>query len=428
VFELLATLVARSLVIADTEGSETRYRFLETIRQYAQEHLDESGDGDRLRAAHAVYYAGFAEVAIPAAVGPDGVAWEHRFRREFDNVRAALTWATDTGDVDTALRLLAVWDAPAQFDDATLVLTAGWACETVLAIPDASEHPKYPAALGGAGYLAWARGDQDQARRRCEEALAAEKRLGTDPSIGIWIVLSQVALAQGHADEAVGHTRQGVALARARREPAPLAQALAFSALAHSLAGDPAAALPEADEAVVLIRHLANAHVVENSLALAAFALGDSDPERALALAREAVALSAPGQHNAACGIAGDLAARQGYRRDALAYFAQAIDSLHWVGNRTGLGAVLGSVASLLADHDPQAAAVLQGAGDALAPGYSHAAHTIEATARAIATEDATLGATRRHELHTQGTAMNDNDLVAYANAAITRSLADEST
>ncbi|MEX2031359.1 MAG: LuxR family transcriptional regulator, partial [Dehalococcoidia bacterium] len=49
VFDALAALVARSLVVADTEGVDTRYRLLETIRQYAQEHLDGGGDGDRLR-------------------------------------------------------------------------------------------------------------------------------------------------------------------------------------------------------------------------------------------------------------------------------------------------------------------------------------------------------------------------------------------
>src|SRR4029453_14626655 len=57
VFELLAGLVARSLVQADAAGSETRYRLLETVRQYAQEHLDDSGETDSMRAAHASWGA-----------------------------------------------------------------------------------------------------------------------------------------------------------------------------------------------------------------------------------------------------------------------------------------------------------------------------------------------------------------------------------
>jgi predicted ATPase/tetratricopeptide (TPR) repeat protein len=428
VFELLATLVSRSLVIADTDGAETRYGLLETIRQYAQDHLDESGDGDRLRAAHGAYFATFAELAIPNAVGPDGVEWERRVQRELDNIRAALIWSTETSDLDTAIRLLAVWDAPAQFPDPSLMSGLRWASNTVLARPEASEHPKYPAALGGAGFLAWADGDQHLGRSRCNEALAAEQRLGSNPSIGIWNVLTQISLAEGHATEAVEHAVRAVALARARGEPASLAQTLATSALAHALAGDPTAALPAAEEAVVLIHRLANPHVLENALAMAAFALGDSEPERALALAREAVALSAPGEPNAACGIAGYLAARQGDRRAALTYYAEAVGTMHWMGNRTGLGAILGSVATLLADRDPEATAVLLGAGDALAPAYSHAAQTVEARTIAIATVDASLGAPRRHERHAHGMTMNDAEAATYANAAIIRSLADETT
>ena len=111
VFELLATFVARSLVVADTDGDETRYRFLETIRQYAQDRLDASGDGDRMRSAHAAYFADFVEAAITNLVGRDGLEWQRRFELEFDNVLAARSWATDTPDVDIALRLVCVWDA-----------------------------------------------------------------------------------------------------------------------------------------------------------------------------------------------------------------------------------------------------------------------------------------------------------------------------
>ena len=424
VFELLAALVARSLVVADTEGVDTRYRLLETIRQYAQEHLDASGDGDHLRREHGAYYAAFGEVAITNTVGPEGVDWTSRLEREFDNIRAALTWATDTSDVDTAVRLLAMWDAPVLFPDAVIISTAKWAGDTVPAMPGASEHPRYPSALAVAGMLAWSLNDQERARRLSEEALAAEQRLGTEPSPLVWFVLGNAALAQGHADEAVEHARHAVALARAQGEPARLAEALAQSGLAHTLAGNSAGALPEAEEAVALVHRLANPRVVENTLAMAAFALGDAEPERALALAQEAVALTAPGAHNLACAFAGDLAARLGRRRDALASFGEAIDTMHWLGNRTGLGTIVGRVADLLVDDDPEACAVLQGAGDALVPGYTHAPHTVEDHERAIVMMDATLGAERRHELYLDGQAMSDGDAADYAIAAIMRILA----
>ena len=58
VFELLASLVARSLVVAEEHGPETRYRLLETIRQYGEERLTEAGDTGRWQARQADYYVG----------------------------------------------------------------------------------------------------------------------------------------------------------------------------------------------------------------------------------------------------------------------------------------------------------------------------------------------------------------------------------
>src|SRR6516162_1586772 len=56
VWELLAGLVAQSLVVAEDQGGATRYRLLETIRQYSEERLDEHGETEALRDAHAEYY------------------------------------------------------------------------------------------------------------------------------------------------------------------------------------------------------------------------------------------------------------------------------------------------------------------------------------------------------------------------------------
>src|SRR5262245_23579895 len=58
VLELLAALVARSLVVAEEHGPESRYRLLETIRQYGEQRLDQAGEAQRWRARHASYYAG----------------------------------------------------------------------------------------------------------------------------------------------------------------------------------------------------------------------------------------------------------------------------------------------------------------------------------------------------------------------------------
>src|SRR5215467_12238009 len=81
VFELLAGLVARSLVVAEEHGPETRYRLLETIRQYGEERLEEAGEAERWRARHAGYYAGLLQRVRDHAHDPDQeVFWAVRLR------------------------------------------------------------------------------------------------------------------------------------------------------------------------------------------------------------------------------------------------------------------------------------------------------------------------------------------------------------
>ena len=427
VLELLSGLVGRSLVIADTEGVETRFRLLETIRQYAQEHLDEGGDGDQLHAEHASYYALFGDLAIRNLDGTEGIDSELRLERELDNIGAALRWSIETDDAETAVRLFAMWHAaPRLITDVAFAATLRWAANTVVAMPKASGHPQYPAALAVAGAIAVNQGDPELAARRCDEAVAAEQRLGTETTVMLWLIRSNADLGLGHPHEAVEHAHQAVALSRARGEPAWLAQSLSMSALAQALQGDAASALPAAEEVVSLAHRLANPHLLENALAFAAFALADSDPERSLAIAREAVGLIRPGDRSLAWGMAGDVAARRGDPDEALRYMARAIEDAHWLGNRLAVGNVIGRAGALLARADPEVAAVLLGAGEAIVPGYSHSPGFIEAREQGLATADAELGVARREELYQHGMTMTDDEAVNYALAAIKRSLVTE--
>jgi predicted ATPase len=426
VFDLLSALVTRSLVFADTVGADTRFRLLETIRQYAQEHLDDGDSATDLHTAHAAYYASFGEVAIHNTAGPEGVEWERRLEQELDNIGAALRWAVETQDAETAVRLIAMWQAPILQTDVSLTATLHWAADALVDIPGASDHPRYPAALAvSAAFAAWDN-DQDLAARRCDDALHAEQRVGTEPSILVWVVRTNVSLAEGHPDEAVAHAGWAVELARARGEPAWLTFSLAVSALANALRGDAARALPQAEEVVALANRFANPHIFETPLAFAAFALGPSDPQRALAIAREALELIRPGERSLSWGMAGDLAARQGHQAEALQYSAKAIENAHWLGNRLGVGNVIGRVGDLLAETDAEACAVLHGACEGITPGYSHAPHTLEARQQTTATSQSKLGSARHEELYRQGKRMSDDEAVVYANAAIRRCLDEE--
>ena len=95
--DLLAELVNKSLVLTQhDEKQETRYRLLETIRQYAQERLVASGHVEKFRNRLLQYYLQLAEQAEPELIRTEQVSWLQRLEKELDNLRTTLNWALET--------------------------------------------------------------------------------------------------------------------------------------------------------------------------------------------------------------------------------------------------------------------------------------------------------------------------------------------
>ena len=105
ILDLLTHLVNKSLILAERQqGQETRYRMLETIRQYAQEKLWAAGEGELMRQRHLAYFVDLAERAEPNLRAFDMVIWLDRLEAEYDNIRLALEWALES-DIEAQLRL-----------------------------------------------------------------------------------------------------------------------------------------------------------------------------------------------------------------------------------------------------------------------------------------------------------------------------------
>ena len=170
--EALASLVGKSMVVGDRAADGgTRYTMLETLRAYARERLDETGDPDRWRRRHAEHFAGFAEQAGSGLEGPDEHVWRARVRAELDNVRAAIGWALEsslTTDAQLGLRIVA-----ALAYEAVSVMTAGvgaWT-ERAVARVDETTPGRRMAILGTAAIQAIFVGDHERARTLALDAL-----------------------------------------------------------------------------------------------------------------------------------------------------------------------------------------------------------------------------------------------------------------
>ena len=163
VFALLAGLVAQSLVVAERDGPDTRYRLLETIREYGEERLAEHDETARLRQSHAEHFVVLGSELSDQMVGPRWVEIGNRFASERENFLSAMAWAIDNNDADLAFRLLRAVPGAAVQIGFTLWLPA----DAVLELPDAGDHPDYPFALAVAANRAAERADRERCRGTC---------------------------------------------------------------------------------------------------------------------------------------------------------------------------------------------------------------------------------------------------------------------
>ncbi|SEH01861.1 Predicted ATPase [Nonomuraea solani] len=104
---VLGSLTDKSLLVAAVDGETPRYGMLETIKEYCLERLDEAGERERIRRAHAAYFAELAETADPYLRGREQVVWLDRLADGHDEIEAALRGAIQAGDTGTAVRLVA---------------------------------------------------------------------------------------------------------------------------------------------------------------------------------------------------------------------------------------------------------------------------------------------------------------------------------
>jgi predicted ATPase/class 3 adenylate cyclase len=105
VLDLLTSLSNKNLIGSDQTDGRSRYRLLETVRQYAREKLLDSGDAEHVRQRHHDYYLALAEDAESKLTGAEQAQWLQRLEEEHDNFRSALEWSLVAAGSEGGLRL-----------------------------------------------------------------------------------------------------------------------------------------------------------------------------------------------------------------------------------------------------------------------------------------------------------------------------------
>ncbi|MFI5509816.1 LuxR family transcriptional regulator [Mycobacterium sp. NPDC051804] len=236
VLDQLTLLVDKSLVVAEDTEHGTRYRLLETVRQYAQEKLHESREGDGIRGRHRDHYAAMAaELDWPNDTGHARRLAQAEV--EIDNLRSAFAWCLENSDTPAALRIAAslqpLWFSQWRHREGLAWLDAALACTTST---DADHDPDRVRALADkAASLAYY-GFTDGAAV-AEEALRLAREIG-DPSL-----VTRALIAHGrvfaHDPEVAGADfLEAGRLARELKDRWRLSQILGWQSIAAMGVGD----------------------------------------------------------------------------------------------------------------------------------------------------------------------------------------------
>ena len=413
VVDLVGHLVEKSLVVRDERDPAGRYRLLETIRQYAQEHLEASGGAAAIRRRHASHFAGYLAEGARGLEGPDEIEWATRLARDVDNLRAALKWALDEPDVDTALRLVTSIRGP---QATASVIFLPWAEETIR-LPGAENHRLYPRALVYAMFAASLAGHIDRMTDLAEDALAANIRLGLPDDPQIHGPLGMVAMIRGDLDRALEQFGIAADLARKAGNDYLLNVFLVGHTAIYGLRGDVEQATRFAQEAAEAARRCGIVGGLAQALGTYGWLARETTPASALGALDEAAELAervgtpmALGYSRANAAI---LRARRGEHEAARSDARQAIDAARQRGDRGQLGSVMVFTAlALVAAEAFTPAAVLAGAARSMIDPFFDVLPDARLLLSHLTTE---LGDRRVQELIAQGSAFDDDDAVAFA-------------
>src|SRR5215207_908331 len=346
VLDVLSHLVDKSLVTADKlEHGETRYRLLETIRQYAREKLADSGEADESRNRHLNYFTQWAERAKPHWLLPERFAWLNRFEAEHDNIRAALEWSQVTAEgANAGLRLVVAmgyfWKLHGYPTEGRMRISAA------LAQKGAQQRTIVRAqALYHASTLVFFQSDYSEVRALVEESLAISRKLGAAGRLEVanaLEMLAEVSTETGDYSAAPELYEQALSLYREVGDVVGIGDTLKMLGWGAMRTGDYEQAESRLNEGLIVCRQSGDLRQTSSALSgLGELAVRRGQYERASDLLRESLDISRPlGEMwgiAIALGSLGWMALRQHEFKEMRKLLSESLDVRMETGDRGGM-------------------------------------------------------------------------------------------
>jgi predicted ATPase/DNA-binding SARP family transcriptional activator len=347
VFDLLTSLVEKSLVIYNERERDVRNRLLETVRQYARDRLLEVGETASVQGRHRDWFLALAERAEPELGGPEARTWLDRLEAEHENLRAALAWSGAQGHIEAGLRLVG---ALAEFWFVRGYLREGRQhLAGLLALPGAEARTAARAkALRGVGLLASLQGDHQAARALSEESLAIFRELGDRRGIALSLnYLGYVPPDRGNEAAKRALFEESLSIFREMGDKLGIADSLLNLGNLAAEQGEHEAAQMLVEESLAIFREIGHKHGIALSLRwLGRAAQQEGEYEAARALLEESLAISQElGDKVGSAGHLnrlGMLAHDQGDHVAARALFEESLAIYRELGHKDGMARSLG--------------------------------------------------------------------------------------
>jgi len=294
VLGLLSHLVDKSLVAVWEKDGETRYRLLETVRQYGREKLSESGEEGHLRERHAGYYLALAAKAEPELKGAGQVEWLKRFEWEHDNLRAAISWSLERRNLQDAAQLgwalWLFWWIRGHFAEGRRLM------EEALSVNGSAAMPASARAQGlfVAGTMACGQGDHSSAQPLLEESVTLFREVGDTRGVAYALGSAAVlAITQEQYGRGIDYSGEAADLFLEVGDKWGAAPMLGCSAVGWLNRGDHGRAKSLAEQGLRLCRETGDKHGTSIALCtLAGVAQAERNYERARDLFEEGLAVS----------------------------------------------------------------------------------------------------------------------------------------
>ena len=286
VLDLLTQLVEKSLVVLSAEGG--RYRLLDTVREFAQDRLVESGETAATREKHFIFCLDLVERARSELKGSLQAAALVRIDADRENLLAAHGWCEQANSGAEAGLRLAYALKPYWLNRGLLGLGYRVTHEALARADAQSRTISRCGGLADAGQLAFFLGRYSEAQALLEESLAIARELGDKVRIeAVLQPLGMACLGQGNEMAARGHLEEAIGIARELGNNRELAGGSNALAQLHRMAGDLDQAEVLYDEVVTLARHIGDGEIVAIgllNLAMVSVDRGSSGRARVLLL------------------------------------------------------------------------------------------------------------------------------------------------